>query len=160
MIVKVAAYSAYSWENGQYSNTSDRLVKSVCDDVIYNTTGGRVKPMKHVMLGLGMKSITGSRKVVEILNSYGHSISYHLVEEKETEMATKIMDRHLATPDGIERKAGKCTSLAWDNYDELNQTLSGRDTLHDTVGICYSSHKESKKTTRIFKGLSHRYVSA
>ena len=50
---------------------ADRLVKYVCDDVIHNTTGGRVKPMKHVMMGLGMKSITGSRKVVEILNRCG-----------------------------------------------------------------------------------------
>ena len=31
------------------------------------------------------------------------------------------------------------TGLAWDNYDELTETLSGRDTLHDTVGICYQN---------------------
>jgi hypothetical protein len=29
--------------------------------------------------------------------------------------------------------------LAWDNYDELTKTLSGKDTLHDTVGICYQN---------------------
>ena len=38
------------------------------------------------MLGMGMKSIAGSRKVIEILNRMGHSISYNTVEELETKL--------------------------------------------------------------------------
>ena len=30
-------------------------------------------------------------------------------------------------------------SLAWDNYDENTETLSGSGTLQDTVGICYQN---------------------
>ena len=29
--------------------------------------------------------------------------------------------------------------MAWDNYDENSETLSGSGTLHDTVGICYQN---------------------
>ena len=37
------------------------------------------------MLGIALKSLTGSQKVVEIMNRLGHCISYHTIEEIETE---------------------------------------------------------------------------
>ena len=39
-------------------------------------------------MGMGMKSLTGSRKVVEILNHMGHSIGYRMAESMETEIAS------------------------------------------------------------------------
>ena len=88
-------------------------------------------------MGLGMKSLTGSRKVVEILNHMGHSIGYHMAESMETEIASSIVTEGKLLPDLLLPLLGLSTGLAWDNYDELTETLSGRDTLHDTVGICY-----------------------
>ena len=40
------------------------------------------------------------------------------------------------------------TALAWDNYDEQNETTSGFGTLHDTVGICYQNipNKDNDET--------------
>ncbi len=35
--------------------------------------------------------------------------------------------------------SGLCTGIAWDNYDELIETLSGAGNLHDTFGICYQN---------------------
>ena len=49
-------------------------------------TSGQTKPKKNLMLGMTMKSLTGSRKVIEILNKLGHCVSYHTVEEIVTEM--------------------------------------------------------------------------
>ena len=60
-----------------------------------------MKPSKHICLGLGIKSMTGSRKVVEMLNHFGHCINYHKVEEIETNLATNIQLSDFATPDGI-----------------------------------------------------------
>ena len=71
----------------------ERLVRSVSDDVIFTTTRGRTKPSKHLCMGLGIKSMTGSRKLLEIINRFGHAISYHTVEALETELATDIYDR-------------------------------------------------------------------
>ena len=34
--------------------------------------------------------------------------------------------------------------LAFDNYDELTNTLSGAETLHDTMGILYQNTGESE----------------
>ena len=38
------------------------------------------------MLGLALKSLPGSKKVIEMMNKLGHYVSYHTVEEIETEM--------------------------------------------------------------------------
>ena len=39
-----------------------------------------MKPAKQLVIGLGMKSITGSEKVCKILHKFGHAISCY--EEK------------------------------------------------------------------------------
>ena len=130
----------YSGSSSISSNEkTERLVKSASDDVVFVTTRGRTKPSKHLSLGLGIKSLTGSQKVVEILNHYGHCISYHTVETLETDLATNISDRNCATPEGINKLSGLCMGIAWDNYDENIEPLSGASTLHDTVGICYQN---------------------
>ena len=98
-----------------------------------------IKPGKHLLIGPGMKSITGSRKVIDILNRLGHSISYHLTEEFETRLASEISDKNYSTPDGLSMNPGLATALAWDNFDENIETMSGDGTVHDTVGICYQN---------------------
>lgn len=120
------------------STTSRRAWASSCD-VMYGVTGGMLKSSKHLCLGMAMKSMTGSRKIVEILNRLGHCIDYHTIEEFETELAFDIASKTEETPDNIKKRDGLATGLAWDNYDEITETLSGSDTLHETVGICYQN---------------------
>jgi hypothetical protein len=60
------------------------------------------------------------------------------VEELETELAYSIHNREENLPDGAVK--GVPVGHAFDNYDELTQlthTLSGAETLHDTMGILY-----------------------
>lgn len=45
-----------------------RRVDAFCADMIYSATSGMKKPAKHFKLGLAVKSIAGSRKMVDILN--------------------------------------------------------------------------------------------
>lgn len=124
---------------------TERQAQALCDDVMFITSRGKAKPAKHLCLGLGIKSLTGSRRIIEILNRFGHCISYHTIESIETELATTITERHHALPDGMAQQSGLCTGLAWDNYDENNETLSGSETLHDTVGICYQNMKNMRE---------------
>ena len=116
-----------------------RQAQSTADDVIFIVTRGLVKPGKHICLGMGIKSITGSRSVLDILNRFGHAINYHTAESLETELAATISYRDKATPDGLLQIPGLATSIAWDNYDEITETLSGSNSLHDTAGICYQN---------------------
>ena len=130
-------YTGSSSESKNEKN--ERLVKSSCDDAVFITTRGRTKPSKHLCMGLGLKNITGSWKIVELLNHYGHSVGYHIVESLETDLATYIADKRSITPDGIVKLPGLSMGIAWDNYDENTETLSGAGTLHETVGICYQN---------------------
>jgi hypothetical protein len=50
------------------------LIESMSEDVIYAVTNGEVKPSKHCLLGMGVKTMTSSRKVINVLNHFGHSI--------------------------------------------------------------------------------------
>ena len=92
----------------------------MADDVMFIIFRGRIKSAKHICLGLGLKSLTSSRHIVEILNHFGHCIDYNTADSLETDLATSITDRQQATPDGIQQQPGLCTSLAWDNYDDAD----------------------------------------
>lgn len=126
-------------------NSGDDLVKikSVCSDLIYIISKGRVKPPKHLTLGLAMKSMTSSRKVLTILNRYGHTIGYNLAEEIETEMTYCSVQENNIIPAGISRVDGLSTHVAFDNFDRFVDTATGKDTLHDTVGIIYQFRSEN-----------------
>jgi hypothetical protein len=64
-------------------------------------------------------------------------LHYNTIEELETGLAISIEERHSTIPNELQCKECLSTSLAWDNFDHNNETLSGKDTLHDTVSICY-----------------------
>ncbi|XP_032787561.1 uncharacterized protein LOC116925049 [Daphnia magna] len=79
-------------------------IKSLCEDSIFAATNGRCKPSKHVLLSLVMKSVTGSRKAIEVLNKFGHGINYHATEELETELTYSTSDDSRLLPWGLERQ--------------------------------------------------------
>ena len=71
------------------------FVSSVAQDLLYATSGGEKKTLKHVQLGLCIKQTTGSRKVIQWLNKFGHSIFYKEKNTVETHLAedqTRIQD--------------------------------------------------------------------
>ena len=116
-----------------------RRVNSLSQDAIYAVTSGHIKPSKHLKLGIAMKSLTGSRQVINILNRLGHVPSYNVIEEIETEMTFEISKKQHMMPDGFEPNPKLGTGLAWDNYDRYVESLTGNSTMHDTVGICYQT---------------------
>ena len=71
----------------------DLVTNSVYADVMFAVSLGRFKPRKHLNMGLGIKSMTGSRKVLGVLNHMGHSISYHTAKEIETVLVNVISTR-------------------------------------------------------------------
>lgn len=77
---------------GFYNVFVDRYIESSAEDDIYKATSGRVKPSKHILLGMSLKSITGSRKVQEVVNHFDHCIGYHTAEY-ETQIAAKSIGK-------------------------------------------------------------------
>ena len=58
-------------------------------NVVFNATSGKKKPRKHLELGINLKSFTGSRRILEIMNRLDHCASYHTVEEVETTLTAE-----------------------------------------------------------------------
>lgn len=125
--------------NRKNSPKCARLVRSYSQDLIYGVHNGQVKTSKHIMLGITLKSLTSSRKIIDIINRYGHCISYQGVEELETESTYTTIEKSSVCPEKIIKKPNLCTGVAYDNFDRFVETTSGKDTLHDTVGIVYQN---------------------
>ncbi|GFX16734.1 hypothetical protein TNCV_4187091 [Trichonephila clavipes] len=62
-----------------------RLSNSLASDAIYCVSNGTFKPSKHITLGMTVKSLTSSRKMINILNRLGHCCNNNTLEELETE---------------------------------------------------------------------------
>ena len=88
-----------------------------------------------------MKSMSGSRKIIEILNRLGHCASYHTIEELETELTFEANKDKKTLPHGMRQDGRLGTGVAFDNYDRFTETMSGKNTLHDTVGIAYQVYQ-------------------
>lgn len=116
-----------------------RKVKSIAQDVIYAVNNGKIKTSKHITLGMTLKSITSSRKVIDIINKYGHCCSYSTIEELETEATFASCSKSVICPEDVYLWPNYCTGVAFDNYDRYVETCNGSDTLHDTVGIIYQN---------------------
>lgn len=106
-------------------------VKKVCSlsqDIIYAITNGQMKTLKHMTLRLALKSLTSSRKVIAILNKYGHCCSYNVLEELETEMTYAAASTSQACPSGILLSSHLSTGVAYDNFDRFVENSNGKDT--------------------------------
>ena len=112
-----------------------RCSESTSLDALFVVVRENVKPKKHVALGIAVKSMTGSKQLVTMLNRFGHCLNYSAVEELETAVGYAIHEKEQTCPDGTVPNLPM--GVAFDNFDELSNTLSGADTLHDTMGILY-----------------------
>lgn len=71
-------FDFYSFLLGGYkrrrrtSTNCIRKVNSLAYDLIYNVSNGVIKTKKHITLCMTLKSLTSSRKIVDIINKYGH----------------------------------------------------------------------------------------
>lgn len=125
----------------RHTARTQRWAESSSQDALFAIRKGHVKPKKHIALGMAVKGMTGSKKLVSILNRFGHCLNYNCLEEMETSIASAIQEREVACPEGTVQDLP--FGVAFDNFDEFTETLSGCDTLHDTMGILYQSVDEA-----------------
>ena len=116
------------------------LANSFAQDIIYAVQRGHIKTSKHVTLGLALKSLTSSEKIVRLVHAYGHCISYTKVLELETEATYTIGNTNRLCPAEMTLQPHLNSGFAFDNFDRYVETCDGKDTLHDTVGISFQDH--------------------
>lgn len=124
----------------KFDLAKDIKISSICSSLLYVMSNGSIKHSACLSLGLTVKSLTSSRKMLNILNKMGFTINYSLAEEIETELAYGFTSENRILPYGLSPHCPELsTHLAFDNFDRFVETSSGKDTLHDTVGIVYQN---------------------
>ena len=69
-----------------------QLKNSTAQDIVYCVPGGITKTLKSVLFPIVVKSVCNNVEVVELINNYGHGISYKLIEEIETEHGLMVIN--------------------------------------------------------------------
>jgi len=112
-------------------------MKSFAQDLIFGVTRGRIKSPKQILLPYAVKTLTNNVELVSILNRYGHGLSHSQLEEINTALCMQKMattaTSEVPLPNNIQPHVS--TTLAWDNIDRLEETLSGEGTSHRVNGI-------------------------
>lgn len=82
---------------------------------------------KHLALGMTLRHMTGSSKLQQLLNGFGHCVSHSDSLEHDTALATQQLQLGNGVPPGF--VSGTFTTLVWDNNDFGEETLTGTDML-------------------------------
>ena len=67
------------------------MAKSFASDTICGATKGKILPAKHITLGSTIKSLTNSKKIVKILNRYGHIMGDDMIRTIDTEFVYSMV---------------------------------------------------------------------
>ena len=114
-----------------------RLINSYGQDLVFGVSSGTHKTPKHVLLPYAIKSLTNNVELIQIINRCGHGVSYTQLEEIDTALClqkmAKASEDRVPLPEKIQLYVN--TTLAWDNIDRLEETLSGEGTSHRVNGI-------------------------
>ena len=111
-------------------------VDSIAQGIVYAVSGGSQVPPNHILLPVAVKPLTGNVELIQILNRLGHGMSYTKVEESETALCLlKISGaaNEVMLPENI--LPHLFTTLAWDNIDQIEETLTEEGTTHRVNGI-------------------------
>ena len=88
---------------------------------------------KHVGLGLTMRHMTGSYRLMGILNGLGQIVSHSNVIEHDTALANKQLCTENIVPEGFIKKTP--LTVIWDNNDFREETPSVEGTTHNSNGF-------------------------
>ena len=106
------------------------LTNSFGSDLVYAVTCGKTKPP------FAVKSLTGNTELIQILNRLGHSLSYSQIEEVNKAQCLQKLERSVDdVPLPGDIYPFVFITLAWDNIDRLEETVSGEGTSHRVNGI-------------------------
>ena len=125
-----------------------RLKESFAQDIVFSVTNGVVKTPKSVLFPSVVKALCNNTEIVKLINKYGHGVSYHLVEEIETEYALKVIneqrENRVVIPPIVTQEETRSTValMVADNIDNLECTLSGSGTSHRVNSILVTEQKE------------------
>ena len=109
--------------------------------MIHGVTRGTVITPKHFLLGVGLHNITGQKKVIQVMNRFGHSISYDQVRDIELAQAQKaqiIADKNTSLPLRPATNDEFVMTVFWvDNFDIKVEAQTGGGSVNITTMMAF-----------------------
>ena len=117
---------------GTEKKGTSRLVKSIGQDILYNSSNGRIKTMKQLQLGVFTKRKTGSKLLIECLNKLGHSVLYYAVNHFEI-FTAENESKNACLQNYVPKKVqpSSFVTFVYDNCDHNPKTING-EVMHCT----------------------------
>ena len=145
--IPVMLYNFLAWSVGftcdptmdkkvEISSKEDTRVVSIAQDLIYAESKGKKQTHKSLALGMAVRQMTGSVRLLKILHGLGHTASADAVSKHDTALAIISSNgdgKELKIPRNISKNI--FTTLVWDNNDFNEEMLSGKGTIHVANGI-------------------------
>ena len=114
-----------------------RLISSITKDIVFAVTRGKVMQRTHFLLALRIHSLTGSRKIIDIVHKLGHCISYNLMKDIETAQANyslSLSKKGDILPVHPSSKSYVVPTFFWvDNFDTVVERVGGGNVTHLVV---------------------------
>ncbi len=115
----------------------NKLILSFFQDLLFAISTGLCTTAKHILLPWAVKTLTGNVELIKLLNRLGHGVSYTKLEEVEAALCLQKIENEskagVVLPSTIHLRIP--TTLAFDNIDRPEETLSGGATSHRVNGI-------------------------
>ena len=113
----------------------NRRVLAVAQDIVYCASNSGCKTPKHVGPAVSVKHLTGSKQVINMLNSLGNSLSYEGIETLDSTNLASRQTEGSFSPSNINRAT--FSHIVIDNIDINEKMRSGRGNTHVLGGIIY-----------------------
>ena len=123
-------------ERVKISSVEDAKIVSIAQDLVYAESKGRKQTHKSLALGMTVRQMTGSVRLLRILHGLGHTSSTATVYRHDTALAIANSDdagKEMSIPRNV--TANMFTTIVWDNNDFNEETVSGKGTTHIANGI-------------------------
>ena len=91
-----------------------KRAESLAADTVFSMTNERKKLSKHLKLGIAVKSMTGSKKLIGMLNRYGHCVSYPTTEELQTKLMSIVTSASKISPPDLVPDSSLTFGIAFD----------------------------------------------
>ena len=120
---------------GRVSEHKNVIISSLAQDILFNSSGGKKKTLKHVIFPFCVKRKSGSKELLSWINRLGYGISYDEIVSLETSLANDAVKNQSVrsfSPSTIQPSL--FLSFIWDNNDINPDSLTGQ-MMHCTNGI-------------------------
>ena len=102
---------------------------------MFGVSRGKIKPPKQILFSYAVETLKNNVELNQMLNRCSHGIAYSQLEEINTALRLQRMasTSEIPLPNNIQPHVS--TTLAWDNIEQLEETLPGEGTSHSVNGI-------------------------